>query len=151
MNFRCLLRAKAGKKKGWDFHSLVKTKTAWSSNKWGQGWSIRLVWPHKSCWSERVLSEIWIRPLYVEQCFAGQEKGKHEEKKVNIFMTWGNFFLTCVCPSPQPNQENISKLACSFIGTVWQKRSTFFAILKQWKITSKIFAYFPCQKFVSQK
>ena len=32
-----------------------------------------------------------------------------------------------------------------------KEKSTFFGILKQWKITYKIFAYFPYQKFVSQK
>ena len=52
---------------------------------------------------------------------------------------------------PTKSGQKIFRLACIFIGRFWGKKSTFFGILKQWKITYKIFAYFPYQKFVSQK
>ena len=53
--------------------------------------------------------------------------------------------------TPTKSGQNIFRLACLFIGRFWGGKSTFFGILKQWKITYKIFAYFPYQKFVSQK
>jgi len=52
-------------------------------------------------------------------------------------------------PCPQIRQKSF-KLACLFIGRLCGRKSTFFSILKQWKFTYKIFAYFPYQKFVSQ-
>ena len=52
---------------------------------------------------------------------------------------------------PTKSGQKIFRLACLFIGRFWGNKSTFFGILKQWKITYKIFAYFPYQKFVSQK
>ena len=53
-------------------------------------------------------------------------------------------------PATKSGQE-MFKLVCLFKGSFWGRKSTFFGILKQWKITFKIFAYFPYQKFVSRK